>query len=187
MVWESTTDYDFLNGAGMTTSVAATTATEVNYQRTIGNYETFTPATYFSALPDGDYYFRIYDNNKNVSYKKYSVTNHTPSPAEGTASTEEEWNNAYHFTIKSGVLSPGTQLVLNNDVTHNYEYRVINNGSGEYAIANPGSLAVTATQDNAAASSNDFAPYLPEAAQTPLLRNKDDEYEGDYLYYGSAT
>ena len=179
--------YDFLNGAGMTTSVGATTATEVNYQRTKGNYETLDPATYFSGLPDGDYYFRIYDNNKNVSYKKFSVTNHTPSPEVGEASSEEEWNNAYHFTIKSGVLSPGTQLVLNNDVMHNYEYRVINNGSGEYAIANPGSLAVTATQDNAAASSNDFAPYLPEAAQTPLLRNKDDEYEGDYLYYGSAT
>ena len=183
----STDSYDFLNGAGMTTSVSATTATEVNYQRTIGNYETFDPATYFSALPDGDYYFRIYDSNKNVSYKKFSVTGHTPSPAEGIACTEEEWNNAYHFTIKSSALSPGTQLVLNDDITHNYEYRVINNGSGEYAIANPGSLAVTATQDNAAASSNNFAPYLPEEAQTPLLRNKDDEYEGDYLYYGSAT
>lgn len=179
--------YDFLNGAGMDTDDAATTATEVNYQRTIGNYETFDPATYFSELPNGDYYFRIYDNNKNVSYKKFSVTNHTPSTAEGTASTEEEWNNAYHFNIKSGVLSPGTQLVLNNDITHNYTYKVINNGGGDYVVANPGYLAVEATQDNATASSNNFAPYLPEEAQTPLLRNKDDEYEGDYLYYGSAT
>lgn len=179
--------YDFLNGAGMTTSAAATTATEVNYQRTIGNYETFTPATYFSELPNGDYYFRIYDSNKNVSYKKFSVTGGSPSSEIGEACSEEEWNNAYHFNIKSGVLSPGTQLVLNNDITHNYTYKVINNGGGDYVVANPGYLAVTATQDNATASSNNFAPYLPEEAQTPLLRNKDDEYEGDYLYYGSAT
>ena len=178
----STTSYDFLNGSGMTTSVGATTATEVNYQRTIANYDSFNPATYFSGKPDGVYYIKQYDGDKKASYKKYTVTSGEPSPAGGEASTEEAWNGAYHFTIKSGVLSPGTQLVLNNDVTHNYEYRVINNGGSDYVVNNPGYLAVTATQDDAAASSNDYAPYLPEAAQTPLLDDKED-----YLYYGSAT
>ncbi len=174
----STDSYDFLNGAGMDTDDAATTATEVNYQRTVANYESFDEATYFSAEPDGVYHIKMYDGNKNASYKKYTVTSGLPDA--GVASTEAEWNAAYHFTIKSSALSPGTQLVLNNDVTHNYEYRVINNGGGEYAIANPGYLAVTATQDDATASSNGYVPSLPEAAQTPLL-NMDD-----YLYYGSA-
>ena len=172
--------YDFLNGAGMTTDAAATTATETNYQRTIANYDTFDSGTYFKGLPDGVYYFRMYDINKNVSYKKFSVTGGNPS-TEGEASSEEEWNNAYHFTIKSSALSPATQLVFNNDITHSYVYHVINNGGGEYAIANPGYLAVTAIQDDATASSNGYVPSLPEAAQTPLL-NMDD-----YLYYGSAT
>ena len=177
----STDSYDFLNGAGMDTDDAATTATEVNYQRTIGNYESFDAATYFLAEPDGVYHIKIYDGNKNASYKKFTVTEHLPSSAGGEASTEEEWNNAYHFTIKSSALSPGTQLVLNNDVTHNYTYKVINNGGADYVINNPGYLAVEATQDDAAALSNNYVPYLPEAAQTPLL-NADE----DYLYYGSA-
>ena len=170
-------DYDFLNGASMTTSTPATTATETNYQRTIVN--TFDAATYFSAEPDGVYYLKIYVSNDNWSYKKYTVTSHAPD--SGVDITEEEWNGAYRFTTKSNVLSPGSLLVFNNDIMHDYTYKVINNGGFDYVVANPGYLAVTATQDNSTASSNNYAPYLPEAAQTPLL-NMDD-----YLYYGSAT
>lgn len=169
--------YDFLNGASMTTSTPATTATETNYQRTIVN--TFDAATYFSAEPDGVYYLKIYVSNDNWSYKKYTVTSHAPD--SGVDITEKEWNGAYRFTTKSNVLSPGSLLVFNNDVTHIYTYKVINNGGSDYVVGNPGYLAVTATQDDATASSNGCAPSLPEAAQTPLL-NMDD-----YLYYGSAT
>lgn len=175
--------YSFLNGSGMTTSVAATTAEENNYQRTVANYDAGgfeTARTNLSGQPDGDYYFKIYDGNKNASYKKVTVTSRTPGA--GVNSTVDEWNGAYHFTIKSGVLSPGTQLILNNDVTHNYKYRVINNGGSDYVIANPGYLAVEATQNDEAASPNGYAPYLPLEAQTPLLND-----ETDYLYYGSAT
>ena len=177
-----TYNYSFLNGAAMTTIVAATTAVENNYQRTIANYETasFNAATYFSGQPDGDYYLKIYDGNKNASYTKYTVTSGTPDA--GVSSTEEAWNGAYHFTIKSGVLSPGTQLILNNDVKHNYKYSVINNGGSDYVVDNPGYLAVEATQDDAAAAPNGYAPYLPLEAQSELL-NADE----DYLYYGSAT
>ena len=185
---ESTSAYYFLNGAGMTTSVTATTAEEINYQRTVANYdEGFEAArTALTGQPDGDYYFKIYNSDKIASYKKVTVTSGVPGA--GIDSSEEEWNGAYHFTIKSSVLSPETQLILNNDVSHNYTYKVINNGGGTYAIDNPGYLAVEATQDNATASSNGYAPYLPEAAQTPLLdKKKDDESEENYLYYGSAT
>ena len=179
--------YDFLNGASMTTSVAATTATEVNYQKIVANYDVggFEAArTALSGKPDGLYVFKIYDSNKNASYKKVTVSGGTPGA--GTDCTEDEWNGAYHFTIKSGVLSPGTQLVLNNDVTHNFKYRVINNGGSDYVVDNPGYLAIEATQDNATASSNGYVPYLPETAQTPLLNIELNKVD-DYLYYGSAT
>ena len=100
-----TYDYTFLNGASMTTSVAATTATEAS------------------------------------------------------------------FTQKTGIISAGSQLVLNNDVKHNFVYHVINNAT---------KLAVSATQDEGAAEAHNFFPYLPEAAQTPLLNME------DYQYYGAA-
>ena len=100
-----TYDYTFLNGASMTTSVAATTATEAS------------------------------------------------------------------FTQKTGIISAGSQLILNNDVKHNFVYHVINNAT---------KLAVSATQDEGAAEAHYFFPYLPEAAQSPLLRMK------DYKYYGAA-
>lgn len=178
-----TYNYSFLNGSGMTTSVAATTALENNYQRTVANYDAGgfeTARSNLSGQPDGDYYFKIYDGNKNASYKKVTVTSGTPG--EGVSSTVDEWNGAYHFTIKSGVLSPGTQLILNNDVTHNYNYSVINNAGSDYVVDNPGYLAVEATQNDAAAAPNGYAPYLPLEAQSELL-NADE----DYLYYGSAT
>lgn len=177
--------YEFLNGAGMTTAVPATTTTEVNHQRIVANYDfdgegNYDYAAALSSDPDGVYVFKIYaKSDKSVSYKKYTKSGE--SVDGGVTSNEEEWNNAYHFTIKSSALSPGTQLVLNNDVTHNYTYKVINNGGADYVITNPGYLAVEATQDDAAASSNGYVPSLPEAAQTPLL-NADE----DYLYYGSA-
>ncbi len=181
--------YDFLNGKNVTISVGATTAEEVNYQKTVANYDEggFEAArTALSGQPDGLYVFKVYDDKKNASYKKVTVTGGTPG--EGVTSLEDEWNGAYHFTSKSGVLSPDVQLVLNNDVTHNYTYKVINNGGADYVVDNPGYLAVEATQDNATASSNGYVPYLPEAAQTPLLdKKKDDESEENYLYYGSAS
>ena len=99
--------YDFVNGASMTTSVAATTVTETD------------------------------------------------------------------FTQKAGIFNGvGSQLLVNDDVEHHFEYRVINNAS---------KFAVNATQDNAAADAHQFFPYLPEAAQTHLLNME------DYQYYGFAN
>jgi len=99
--------YNFLNGADMTTSVAATTATETNFTQKAG----------------------IFDGVK-------------------------------------------SQLLVNDDVQHNFVYNVVNNAN---------KFAVSATQDEGAAEVHSFQPYLPEAAQTPLLRMK------DYEYYGTAT
>ena len=75
------------------------------------------------------------------------------------------------FTYKTGAISNGAQVVLNNDVVFNYRYHVITNGN---------KLAITAEQNNEDASSHGFKPYLPESAQTPLLNMN------DYLYYGFA-
>lgn len=99
--------YDFVNGADMTNSVAATTATEASFTQKAG----------------------IFDGVK-------------------------------------------SQLLVNDDVQHNFEYKVINNAS---------KIAISVPQNGGAAEAHGFAPYLPDAAQTPLLRMK------DYKYYGSAT
>ena len=93
--------------------------------------------------------------------------------AATTAAENTDNAETNHFTIKSNALSAGAQLIINDDVTHDYTYNVINNA---------GTLAVNATQDDEAATVHSYAPYLPEAAQTPLLND-----ETDYLYYGSAT
>lgn len=169
-----TYSYDFLNGAAMAISVAATTATEQNYQRTIecakGDVYDNVILPLLTGQPDGLYVFKIYVEKKVADYKKYTVTAGTPGA--GVGSSEDEWNAAYHFTMKSGVLSPGTQLVVNDDVSYNYTYNVINNA---------GKLAVSATQDKAGALEHNYVPYLPFDIQTPLL-----DIDKDYEYYGSA-
>lgn len=74
------------------------------------------------------------------------------------------------FTYKYGTITDAAQLIVNNDVTHNYTYYVINNA---------GKMAVSGEQTNEEAESHNYAPYLPETIQTPLLNME------DYLYYGS--
>ncbi len=82
--------------------------------------------------------------------------------------------DANHFTFKSNALSDASELVLNDDVTHNYIYKVItNNNSGN-------KLAVSDMQTGAVAAEHGYAPYLPDDIQTPLLKTT------DYEYYGGA-
>ena len=160
--------YKFLNGDGMTISVGATTATEKNYQLVVATSAAYeTARTALSDQPDGDYYFKINNENK---YKKVTVTSGTPD--EGAESTKEAWEKAYHFSIISGSLSAGSQLQVSDDVTHNFVYKVINNGS---------KLAISGTQSGEEAENHQYAPYVPGNLQTPLLNME------DYLYYGFAT
>ena len=79
------------------------------------------------------------------------------------------------FTIKTGTISAGAILDVNDDVTYNYTYNVITND------ASGNKLAVNATQDKDGASEHSFVPYLPADIQTPLLDMS------DYLYYGGAN
>lgn len=92
-----------------------------------------------------------------------------PGAAEpATADTVVETS----FTQKNGTFEgKGAQVLVNNDVQHNFEYKVINKAL---------KAAVTATQATAEAEAHDFAPYLPDDAQTPLLNIE------DYQYYGFA-
>lgn len=99
----------------------------------------------------------------------YSFLNGASMTTSVSATTAAEAS----FTTKADVISGGSQLIINNDVTHTYNYRVINNG---------GTLAARADQTNAEAVGNNFTPYLPSEIQSPLLND-----ETDYLYYGSAT
>lgn len=76
------------------------------------------------------------------------------------------------FTQKTGTLTDGAQLTVNNDVTHNFVYKVVNKAK---------KLAISVTQEDGEAEAHDFSPYLPESAQTPLLDME------DYSYYGFAV
>ena len=79
------------------------------------------------------------------------------------------------FTSRTNTISDDALLILNDDVEHNYTYNVITND------ASGNKLAISGTQSNAEAVSNNFEPLLPTEMQTPLLNLE------DYTYYGSAT
>ena len=99
----------------------------------------------------------------------YNFVNGNSMTTSVGATTATETN----FTQKAGIFDGvKSQLLVNDDVTHNYVYKVINNA---------GKFAVSDEQNNESAESHEFTPYLPDAAQTPLLNME------DYLYYGSAT
>ena len=107
----------------------------------------------------------------------YKFVNGKSMTTSVAATTVEETD----FTQKAGIFDGvNSQLLVNDDVKYNFTYKVINNGGADYVVDNPGSLAIEATQNNEAAEAHGFFPYLPEAAQTPLL-NTDD-----YKYYGFA-
>lgn len=166
--------YSFLNGAAMTNSVAATTTAENRQKITVDNAEAF--ATARAALNvDGEYYYKYGNGDAPLTYSYKKVTVTGGSPDGGADCLESDWNNGdqYNFTVKVNALSPGAQLIVNSDVTHNYTYNVINNA---------GALAVNVTQTDEEATVHHYAPYLPEAAQTPLLND-----ETDYVYYGNVT
>lgn len=104
------------------------------------------------------------------------TTSDDPSPVAAKIVAESNVETAAnHFTYKSNALSDDSELVLNDDVTHNYTYNVItNNDSGN-------KLAISDTQTGAVAAEHNYAPYLPEDIQTPLLKTS------DYEYYGTAS
>lgn len=125
--------------------------------------------------PDGGYALVVakeYDENYN--YLFLNGESMTTSVAATTA-TESDFN------YKAGTLTTGAQVLVNDDVTHNYTYYVITNEKIVENVNEGNKLAITANQDHAEAASHSYAPYLPKSAQTPLL-NMDD-----YLYYGFAT
>ena len=120
----------------------------------------------FSLLthPSGGYALAV-NGLKSYSYDFLNGTSMTTSVAATTAAEAG-------FTNKANVISAGSQIIINDDVTHTYNYRV---------ITNDGTLAASANQTNAEAVGNNFASYVPSEIQSPLLNEKTD-----YLYYGSA-
>ncbi|MBQ8157628.1 MAG: hypothetical protein IJ081_01230 [Prevotella sp.] len=160
--------YSFLNGASMTTpSSTGASIVEECYQRTVSNNTDYgTLKTTLAAGADGIYYIKI--NGTEASdvpqYKKVTISSNVATDEDVTQAV---WEKAY--------ISPGAKVVLNDEVDHTYEYRVItNDDSGN-------KLAISQTQDKDGAGLHHFVPYLPDNSQTPLL-NTDD-----YIYYGSAA
>lgn len=120
--------------------------------------------------PGSGYAFIVakeYDNNYNYLFLNGADMTVLDAGELQAATTATEAN----FNYKTGTLTTGSKVVLNDDVTHNFTYNV---------ITNAGKLAITAEQNNAEADSHAFEPYLPESAQSPLLNMS------DYLYYGFA-
>ena len=159
--------YNFLNGANMTepSTTAASIVKEI-YQKTVNKSGYNALKTTLAAGDDAVYYIKSKgtEATDQPEYHKVTVTSHVAGDETCTA---EKWEKAY--------ISPGAQLILNDDVVHNYTYNVItNDASGK-------KLAISGTQDNAGAKEHNYAPYLPDDIQSPLLN------EDDYIYYGSAT
>lgn len=99
----------------------------------------------------------------------YTFLNGADMTTEVAATTATETN----FTQKAGIFDGvKSQLILNNDVTHNFVYNVVNKDK---------KFAVSATQTSAESEGHNFLPYLPDAAQSPLLNME------DYQYYGFAN
>ncbi|MBR0036823.1 MAG: hypothetical protein IJP70_04205 [Bacteroidales bacterium] len=169
-----TYNYSFLNGAAMTTSVAATTTAENRQKITVADEAAYTSAKAALSV-DGEYYYKYGNGDEPRTYSYRKVTRANGDTDAGVACSDDDWTNGdqYNFTVKTNALSPGAKLLINDDVTHNYTYRVITNGN---------KLAASATQTGEEASVRNNAPYLPAEIQTPLLND-----ETDYLYYGSAT
>ena len=169
-----TYNYSFLNGAAMTTSVAATTTAENRQKITVADEAAYTSAK-AALFVDGEYYYKYGNGDEPRTYSYMKVTRANGVTDAGVACSDDDWTNGdqYNFTVKTNALSPGAKLLINDDVTHNYTYRVITNGN---------KLAASATQTGEEASVRNNAPYLPAEIQTPLLND-----ETDYLYYGSAT
>ncbi len=115
--------------------------------------------------PNGGYAFVVAKTYTDYNYPFLNGATMTTSVAATTA-------NEASFTYKTGIISNDAQVVVSNDVTHTYVYHVITNAN---------KLAISANQTKEEAESHVYAPYLPDAAQTPLL-NMDD-----YEYYGFAS
>ena len=113
--------------------------------------------------PNGGYALAVAKTYDSYEYLFLNGGSMTTSAGATTASEAG-------FTYKDGTITDAAQLIVNNDVTHNYTYYVINNA---------GKMAISGQQTNEEAESHNYAPYLPETIQTPLLNVE------DYLYYGS--
>ena len=115
--------------------------------------------------PSGGYALAV-DGLGDYNYTFLNGENMTTSVA---ATTAVESN----FTSKANNISTThSQVLLVNDVTHSYTYKIINNS---------GALAAHYTMSSAEASGHGFAPYVPDNIQTPLL-----DADEDYIYYGNA-
>ena len=114
------------------------------------------------------------------------LDDYTPKALQAKEYNSSNWAKAASNSSENG-LSTGaaydakSQVLLYDDVKHTYNYKVYTNGTNGENDVKYGVLAVSATQDQAVAESNEFVPVLPDAAQTPLL-NLDQ-----YLYYGSEA
>ena len=120
--------------------------------------------------PSGGYALAVAGTGNTSGYTFLNgngMTAHNAGTPHAAAITAE-----VSFSPASSTISDDAQLLVTNDVTHNYTYHIITSTGGQ---------AVSAIQTNEEAVSNSFVPTVPYDAQSPLLNI------GDYNYYGIAT
>lgn len=115
---------------------------------------------------DGDYALALAGTNL---YEHFYFLNGNAFSSSTAAVTKEEAG----FKNTTGTYNNKvSQIILTDEVSHNYTYHV---------ITNDGVLAISASTGAIAANDNTHAPSLPESAQS-LLLNADD-----YLYYEKVS
>ena len=123
---------------------------------------------YLLAKKDGDYTYKCL---KGKDIKTHESTDYAENAA---AYSSEDIGSASYEDVKG-------QILLFDDVTHTYTYKIYTNGSNGSNEVKYGVEAVSATQAHSDAAENDFVPVLPEEIRSPLL-NADQ-----FLYYGAET
>lgn len=135
-----------------------------------GGTPVYTDRFALLSHPSGGYAFVVAKTYSDYDYPFLNGADMTaPNAAEPQAATTAMEPD---FNYKSGTITAGARVVLDNDVTHHYTYNVITNGN---------KLAITAEQNKEEAESHVYAPYVPESAQSPILNME------DYEYYGFAS
>ena len=111
-------------------------------------------------------------DNYDYTYDFVNGANMTSEIAAATAnetnvkSTSCSYNNTY------------AKIVLNDDVSHTYTYKVYTNGNNGSNAVKYGVFAVSAEQDYSTVAENDYVPILPEEIRSPLLNINQFKYYG---------
>ena len=94
---------------------------------------------------------------------------------------------AMNTTTAATTGNTASKVTFDDDVIHNYTYKVYTNGTNGSHPVKYGTLAISAEQTGEEAKSNEYVPLLPEAARTPLLTTAQYRYYENEADMGSEA